>query len=257
MHYVIPAAGEGKRFAEKGFLDPKPLIKLHGIPLIVWVIANFTFEKGDSLLIVGRSNHEMDSVVKEYCHNLELEINFLFLDKLTDGAARTVDLAAEQLAQNKPMIVANSDQYISTSIDSFLHNSQCELFDGTVMTMSANSNKWSYVLTNDSDEIIRIEEKKEISTDATVGIYGWKRVSDFRRSFLESVQNKQTVNGEYYLAPTYNYLIKDGMRIKKVDVGSINEVVHGLGTPEDFYAFQNNPISHVEAKKIKIALNIN
>jgi hypothetical protein len=59
------------------------------------------------------------------------------------------------------------------------------------------------------------------------------------------------------LAPTYNYLIKDGMRIKKVDVGSINEVVHGLGTPEDFHAFQNNPISHVEAKKIKITLNIN
>jgi bifunctional N-acetylglucosamine-1-phosphate-uridyltransferase/glucosamine-1-phosphate-acetyltransferase GlmU-like protein len=180
----------------------------------------------------------------------------LFLDKLTDGAARTVDLAAEQLAQNKPMIVANSDQYISTSIDSFLHNSQSKLFDGTVMTMSANSNKWSYVLTNDRDEIIRIEEKKEISTKATVGIYGWKRVSDFRRSFLESVQNKQTVNGEYYLAPTYNYLIKDGMRIKKVDVGSINEVVHGLGTPEDFHAFQNNPISSREAYRIKTALKI-
>ena len=65
MQYVIPAAGEGKRFAEKGFLDPKPLIKLHGIPLIVWVIANFTFEKGDSLLIVGRSNHKIDSVVEE------------------------------------------------------------------------------------------------------------------------------------------------------------------------------------------------
>jgi NDP-sugar pyrophosphorylase family protein len=198
----------------------------------------------------------MDSVVKEYCHDLDLEINFLFLDKLTDGAARTVDLAAKQLAQNKPMIVANSDQYISTSIDSFLHNSQSELFDGTVMTMSANSNKWSYVLTNDRDEIIRIEEKKEISTNATVGIYGWKRVSDFRRSFLESVQNKQTVNGEYYLAPTYNYLIKDGMRIKKVDVGSINEVVHGLGTPEDFHAFQNNPISSQEAYRIKTALKI-
>ena len=257
MQYVIPAAGEGKRFAEKGFLDPKPLIKLHGIPLIVWVIANFTFEKGDSLLIVGRSNHKIDSVVEEYCHNLDLEIDFLFLDKLTDGAARTVDLAAEQLVQSKPMIVANSDQYISTSIDSFLQNSKSELFDGTVMTMRANSNKWSYVLTNDRDEIIRIEEKKEISNDATVGIYGWKRVSDFRRSFSDSVKNFQTVNGEYYLAPTYNYLIQENMRIKKIDVGPINEVVHGLGTPEDFHAFENNPISSQEAYKIKKALQIN
>jgi len=257
MQYVIPAAGEGKRFAEKGFLDPKPLIKLHGIPLIVWVIANFTFEKDDSLLIVSRSNHNISKVVKDFCHNLDLEINFLLLDNLTDGAARTVDLAAEQLLQDKPMIVANSDQYISTSISPYLQISKSGLFDGTIMTMSANSNKWSYVLTNDRDEIIRIEEKKEISTDATVGIYGWKRVSDFRRSFLESVKNIQTVNGEYYLAPTYNYLIKKEMIIKKVNIGPINEVVHGLGTPEDFHAFQNNPISHIEAAKIRIGLSIN
>jgi NDP-sugar pyrophosphorylase family protein len=257
MQFVIPAAGEGKRFAEKGFLDPKPLIKLHGIPLIVWVIANFTFKKGDSLLIVGRSNHKIGPIVEDFCHNLDLEINFLYLEYLTDGAARTVYLATEQLLKNKPMIVANSDQYISSSLDPYLQISKSELFDGTVMTMSANSNKWSYVLTNDREEIIKIEEKKEISTDATVGIYGWKRVTDFRQSFIESVKNMQTVNGEYYLAPTYNYLIKEKMIIKKIDVGTINEVVHGLGTPEDFYAFKNNPISYKEAERIRTELKIN
>ena len=257
MQYVIPAAGEGKRFAEKGFLDPKPLIKLHGIPLIIWVIANFTFEKEDTLLIVGRSNCRIDSIVKEYCQNLDLDIDYLFLDGLTDGAARTVDLAAERLAQNQPMIVANSDQYVSTSIDAYLQISKSNLFDGTIMTMKANSNKWSYVLTNDHDEIIQIEEKNEISNDATVGIYGWARVSDYRNSFLESVKNKQTLNGEYYLAPTYNNLIKNSMKIKKVDIGAVDKVVHGLGTPDDFQSFMVNPISYQEVKKIKTKLHIN
>jgi len=256
MQYVIPAAGDGRRFAEKGFLDPKPLIKLHEIPLIVWVIANFSFKKEDTLLIVGRSNSGLDSIVKDYCNNLDLEINFLFLDKLTDGAARTVDLAAECLVQNKPMIVANSDQYISTSIEKYLQISKSDLYDGTVMTMKATSDKWSYVLTNDEDEIIQIEEKKEISNDATVGIYGWQKVSDFHQSFLETVKNKQTVNGEYYLAPTYNNLIKNGKKIKKVDIGEVKKVVHGLGTPDDFQSFKDNPISLEEAQKIKIMLKI-
>lgn len=256
MQYVIPAAGEGKRFAEKGFLDPKPLIMLHGIPLIVWVIANFTFEKEDTLLIVGRSNCGIDLIVKEYCQYLDLDISYLFLDRLTDGAARTVDLAAERLSQDQPMIVANSDQYVSTSIDQYLQISRNKLYDGTVMTMKANSNKWSYVLTNNQDEIIQIEEKKEISSDATVGIYGWTKVSDFRQSFLETVRNRQTVNGEYYLAPTYNNLIKNSKRIKKVDIGAVDKVVHGLGTPDDFQSFKVNPISLEAAQKIKIKLKI-
>jgi bifunctional N-acetylglucosamine-1-phosphate-uridyltransferase/glucosamine-1-phosphate-acetyltransferase GlmU-like protein len=229
---------------------------LHGIPLIVWVIANFTFEKEDTLFIVGRSNCGIDLIVNEYCQNLDLDISYLFLDRLTDGAARTVDLAAERLAQNQPMIVANSDQYISKSIDQYLQISKSKLYDGTVMTMSANSNKWSYVLTNHQDEILQIEEKKEISNDATVGIYGWTKVSDFRQSFLETVRYKQTVNGEYYLAPTYNNLIKNGKKIKKVDIGAVDKVVHGLGTPDDFQSFKINPISVEEAQKIKIRLKI-
>jgi NDP-sugar pyrophosphorylase family protein len=230
---------------------------LHGIPLIVWVIANFTFEKNDTLLIVSRTNCRIDSIVKEYCQNLDLDIDYLFLDRLTDGAARTVDLAAERLAQNQPMIVANSDQYVSKSIDTYLQISKSNLFDGTIMTMKANSNKWSYVLANDQDEIIQIEEKREISSDATVGIYGWARVSDYRNSFLQTVKSKQTVNGEYYLAPTYNNLIKNSMKIKKVDIGAVDKVVHGLGTPDDFQSFMVNPISYQEVQKIKTKLHIN
>jgi hypothetical protein len=155
------------------------------------------------------------------------------------------------------MIVANSDQYVSKSIDTYLQISKSNLFDGTIMTMKANSNKWSYVLANDQDEIIQIEEKREISSDATVGIYGWARVSDYRNSFLETVKSKQTVNGEYYLAPTYNNLIKNSMKIKKVDIGAVDKVVHGLGTPDDFQSFMVNPISYQEVQKIKTKLHIN
>src|SRR5437660_718603 len=38
---VIPAAGQGKRFAEVGFSYPKPFIPIDESPMISWVLDNF------------------------------------------------------------------------------------------------------------------------------------------------------------------------------------------------------------------------
>jgi hypothetical protein len=45
------------------------------------------------------------------------------------------------------------------------------------------------------------------------------------------------VNNEFFIAPTFNYLIIDKIKIKTFNVGKISESVHGLGTPEDLADF--------------------
>ena len=40
INIVIPMAGAGSRFANAGFKDPKPLIKINDIPMIKIVIDN-------------------------------------------------------------------------------------------------------------------------------------------------------------------------------------------------------------------------
>jgi hypothetical protein len=49
------------------------------------------------------------------------------------------------------------------------------------------------------------------------------------------------VNGEFYVAPSYNYLIKKGALIETYNVGNVETGVHGLGTPEDLELFLANP----------------
>ena len=42
INIVVPMAGEGSRFAEAGYTDPKPLISVHGKSMIQLVIDNLT-----------------------------------------------------------------------------------------------------------------------------------------------------------------------------------------------------------------------
>jgi NDP-sugar pyrophosphorylase family protein len=257
MQYLIPAAGRGSRFSSAGFEEPKPLIKLHGIPLIVWVLANFNYKKNDSISIVVQKDSFDISYLGKYLKSLPIKPNFILLDEITDGAARTVFFATKVLDPEKPMIVANSDQYVTKDLQNYVDYASSTKADGCILTMKASSNKWSYVSVDSDNHIRQVVEKKEISSEATVGVYSWRKVGLFTNSFRNMVSAKDRVNGEFYLAPTYNYMIGNGQVVSYLNVGEIDVNVHGLGTPEDFAKFESNPLSLKHATKIKEKLSLN
>ena len=45
------------------------------------------------------------------------------------------------------------------------------------------------------------------------------------------------VNDEFYVAPVYNMMIEDGMKIVYYNVGEVGHGMYGLGTPEDLNRF--------------------
>lgn len=42
LNIVVPMAGRGSRFSDKGYAMPKPLIDIYGHPMIEYVIKNIT-----------------------------------------------------------------------------------------------------------------------------------------------------------------------------------------------------------------------
>ena len=256
MQYIIPAAGLGIRFTNFGYSTPKPFIDLYGLPMIAWAISNFTYYEGDSLTIVLRKEHEIyQDLCSATLFNLKCKINFVYLNKPTDGAARTIHIATEKLKEEEPLIVANSDQYIFNNLEMYTRSVTSTTSEGNILTMIASSNKWSYIK-EENGLITHVAEKKQISNFATVGIYGWRKTKDFKDSFNEMLHAEDKVNGEYYLAPTYNYLISKGMKINHTLIGSIGTTVIGLGTPSDFESFKSTPVAKKEVLKVRKKLNI-
>src|SRR5262249_53520611 len=129
--------------------------------------------------------------------------------------------------------IANCDQLIACDIDHYLGAMDREGSDGLIMTMWADHPKWSYVRLDPTGRPTEVVEKQVVSNEATVGIYNFRRGSDFVRAAGAMIAAGLRVNGEFYVAPCYNQLLGEGRRVSLYNVGREYAGMYGLGVPAD------------------------
>jgi dTDP-glucose pyrophosphorylase len=238
---VVPMAGRGSRFSSVGYTLPKPLIPVHGMPMIRTVIETIRPAMSHHFVFVCQRVHLEAYDLYRQLSDWAPGCSVVALDGVTEGAACSA-LAAETYIDDSPLMIANSDQYISSPIDRYLDTLPARGLDGLVMTMQANDSKWSFAALDKQGLVTRIAEKEPISTHATVGIYNFARGRDFERAARAMIARDARVNGEFYVATVYNELIAEGARIGVYDVGTEGGAMHGLGTPADLQAFLAAPM---------------
>ena len=250
LEIVVPMAGRGSRFATVGYSQPKPLIPVKGVPMIQLVIANLTPRRPHSFTFICQREHLDRFGLADHLTRWAPGCRVIGIDRVTEGAACTVLLARDQIATDSPLMIANCDQYIDADIDSYLAKMDDDRLDGLIMTMTADHPKWSYVGFDDSGRVSRVVEKEVISDQATVGIYNFACGNDFVRAAERMIDRDLRVNGEFYVAPTYNQLIEDGAKIGVYDIGGVGAGMYGLGVPEDLIAFEGLELADRAARRV-------
>jgi dTDP-glucose pyrophosphorylase len=243
LNIVIPMAGAGSRFAKEGYVDPKPLIKVHNEPMIKLVIDNLKPSQAHRFIFICQAEHLKKYNMTEKITQWAPSSVIIEINGLTEGAACTVLVAKEFINNQDPLMIANSDQYIDTDIDHYLNDMNIKKLDGLIMTMKATDPKWSFVGLNEENFVSKVVEKLVISDEATVGIYNYARGQDFVESAEKMIANNERVNNEFYVAPVYNQLIQAGKKIGIYNIGSEANGMYGLGTPQDLSLFLSLPIS--------------
>ena len=231
MNVLIPMAGAGSRFEQAGYTFPKPLVDVNGKPMIQRVVENLNIE-ARHIFIVQKEHYEKYSLH----HTLNLispNCEIVQVEGVTEGAACTTLLAKEFINNDEPLILANSDQYVEWESNQFMYSCMADDIDGSILTFHSTHPKWSYAKLNEEGFVTEVAEKKPISDNATVGIYFWKKGSDYV-SCAESMINKNIrVNNEFYVCPVYNEALLSGARVKTFHI----DKMWGLGTPEDLQTF--------------------
>jgi dTDP-glucose pyrophosphorylase len=164
---------------------------------------------------------------------------------ITQGAACTTLLAVDEIDPEQPLLIANSDQWVDLDIHSFL--SRAEAWDGCILIFQHTDPKWSYVKVNEVGEVIEVAEKKVISSNATVGLYAFRKAKDYIQAAEQMIQENERANGEFYVCPVYQKLIQQGKRIGIFEIQST--AMHGLGTPGDLEVFIKNHSSPSSSTK--------
>jgi NDP-sugar pyrophosphorylase family protein len=208
------------------------------------VLANVWPPDAGRVVLVARKEFQLGESVEQIRTVTGADIRLVEIDYTTGGSADTVELAREHLIESAPLVIANSDQFVDADLGYFFSQLSREDLDGCILTMNDDDPKWSYAELDESGFVSRVVEKRVISQNATVGIYGFARAQLAWSAFAAMRAAGDAVNGEFYVAPAYNYLIATGHRFTVVDLGPIQDCMYGMGIPDDYEAFLLQPASN-------------
>jgi RpiB/LacA/LacB family sugar-phosphate isomerase len=242
---LVPMAGLGSRFQKEGFTVPKQLINVKDKQLIDISLACIDTTDCNLIFIIRDEhvyNFRMDEILRQKFGD---DIKIVVLDHLTRGSVESCLYAKEYIDNDAPLVIHTLDiQFAPVYDPKTLIGLDA---DGVLLTFKSNSANYSYAKSVDG-AVVQTAEKKAISSDACVGIYGFKRGSDFVSHAEKMLALNIRTNNEFYIAPLYNLLIESGLKIVTQDV----EKMHVFGTPEEYHFYKKNVIKKFGEKPLAL-----
>jgi len=224
-------AGAGSRFTQEGYELPKPLIDIAGLPMIQRCINSLDIT-GQYIFIIRKYETLAETILlRDILKQITEEPIIIEIDHVTEGAACTCLLAKEHINNSEQLISVNCDQIMNWDSKEFLNLVEGANVDGCVVTYNSDSIKNSYIELDEQGFGVRLAEKDPISNLSLTGIHYWKQGRYFVKSAEAMINDNIRVNNEFYVAPTYNHMISDGLKVNNYHIENSN--FHPVGTPED------------------------
>lgn len=248
MNILIPMAGNGSRFSSAGYRTPKFLLPIGDEPMIQRVVQNVDPKSQYPLITVFR--YENMSAIQGMFMGRTPAMFGKSLAEPTGGAVETVLHAREKIDNQEELVIANSDQLVDINMEKFYDFARG--FDAAILCFEVPEDepaKWSYAclreaevekISNESSYpswlkyglVEKVAEKDPISNIATVGIYYFKKGSEFVKAAQQMMSKDIMTNGEFYVCPVFNEIIANGGSVGAYIIP--NHKMHGLGTPADY-----------------------
>ena len=216
VHYVMPMAGKGSRFSKDGFVLPKPLLEIYGMPFFYWATRSISkFIELSSINFVVLQEHiekfSIDKVIKKFFPKARI----IALPKVTEGAVITSMKGIEEINDDLPIIFNDCDHlFKSEKFNEFCNLKYDSTIDGILLTFEANEPKYSFIKKDSNGNVIRTIEKEVISNEAICGCYYFKNKDVFLKS-----ADKYLINcnyNEYFMSGVYNVMIENNKKIKSM-----------------------------------------
>ena len=239
---LVPMAGKGQRFVDEGYTTPKQFIDVGGHTMIEWSFRSFNWQDCEIVFIVRRDHIEEHSVDTRLKTIFGDEIKIVVAEQQTEGTVCSCLLAKEYINKDVPLGITTLDVFFEPRFD--LRHLGSET-DGCLLTIETDNPAYSYCEVGDDGFVTRTAEKEVISTHGNVGYYYFSSGADFVKYAEEMISLNIRSKNEFYVAPLYNLMIKDG---KKVTIQPIEQQYH-MGTPAELDDFLSN---HLEKLKTQV-----
>lgn len=232
---LLPMAGQGSRFRVQGFAIPKPLLPIHGDPMMVAAVKCLPMT--DELRVVCLRRDEQD--VQSYFPDATV----VSLEETTNGQATTCMLALQDVDNETPITITACDNgalYDEMRLSTLLNDSSID-----VIVWSFHNNPTSKLYPHmyawlDVDDTLTLRDvsiKKPFEDrpnhHAIIGTMFFRKASHFKQGYAHIVEHNLRTNGEFYVDNVLKPLVDMGLRVVVFPV----DYYLCWGTPNDYKTF--------------------
>lgn len=207
MQVVITVAGQGQRFTESVYSDPKPLIPLFNKPAIQYLIESFSV---DWKLFFVLGDHLKNTELENLILKIKPMAQIIFTPYSTRGPIDTV-LAAVPFLNEKDSVAISYCDYAMIwdprHFEKFVEKNNCRIcvisYRGFHPTYLGPNTYAHLQLDTENKNILKIQEKKlfgdQIELEWTsVGFYYFRNLELLQKGLKLQLQKKLKYGNEYY-----------------------------------------------------------
>lgn len=245
MKVIIPMSGLGSRFVAAGYKDPKPLIKVHGRPMIEWVVNMFAPE--DEFIFICRDEHVRDTNIVAELKRIKPQSEVFAIENHKRGPVYAVSKIFDKISDSEPVLISYCDYYMRWDYEDFKKSVLKPEIDGSVPCYSGfhpnllpKNNFYAGCRIDANNFLLEIREKFSFEEDKTKGlhspgVYFFKDGQTLKKYFQMALDEDLSLNNEYYVSLVYQLMLRDNLKIyvhNKVDYFC------QWGTPEDLRDYE-------------------
>jgi NDP-sugar pyrophosphorylase family protein len=242
MKVIIPMAGMGDRFVQRGYKDPKPLIKAGDKRIIEYILDLFSEE--DEIVFICNEKHLNETNIKNVLSELRPDSKIVSIGQHKKGPVYTVKPHYDLIDDSEEVLVCYCDNPFIWDRSDFISHVRENDYDGCILTHTGmhphtlNSTKMAF-LKVDGKKVLEIKEKEcytddPMSEHASTGAYYFKSGKILKKYFDKLMSLNINYGGEYYATLVYNLLIDSGLKVGYYDT----EFVTVFGTPDELESFE-------------------
>jgi dTDP-glucose pyrophosphorylase len=197
---IITLAGESSRFFESGYSIVKYKLLISNVTIIEQILSYISSDE-KIVIVVNKKFGDLEyfnELLKKRFHLfriVEIEKSRGQLDSVYQALINTTDF----YSQNERLIIYNGDTIRRLPYE-------YTNYDGAIECFIQEGNHWSFV--DNIGFVNNVVEKQRISNYCSTGLYEFKSPS-----LILDYYNEYCVDGEFYIAPYYSFLLEKGFVI--------------------------------------------
>ena len=217
MHFGIISAGDGSRLASEGFSFPKPLVPIHGVPMIERLVRIFMDCDAEKIAVIV--NGDNPETVK-HLHRLAEELPMELVIRKTPSPMHSLNALSPYFDGERFCVTTVDTVFQESSFRSMMREFSESSYDGLMgVTALIDDEKPLYVDVDSEMMIKGFHDFQDGCRFVSAGIYALKsKALDVLKGCLESGQTRMRF--------FQRRLLETGMQLKAFDMGQVVDVDH-------------------------------